>query len=311
MNARPLVSVVMPAYNAEGTIARAVQSVLDQTISDLELIVCEDASTDATFRVASSFADSRVRVIRNEVNLGEGRSRDRAISCSLGKWIAVIDADDAWHPDRLRRLLAATGGESEVAVFDDILICRHLERNGDLSPWRPIRGTKAFGAKNLNPTPVALEEYIQSDRLLIKPLIPTTFLHRNLIKHSSRSFGADSEFFIKLGLAGLAFKYLPEPLYLYRVSPLSATARSRKPQMREMLQEIRACSDLPESIRIALDNKISKLHSDEYVFLAAEKVIAGDILGAVRMFVTRPGHFASSSTKILNAMRYRLHRLWL
>lgn len=98
------VSVVVPAFNAERTIEAAVESVLAQTHSDFELIVCDDASADKTPDIVLSYADERVRLVKNTRNLGEGSSRDKAIAAAHGEWIAVLDADDAWSPDRLEKL---------------------------------------------------------------------------------------------------------------------------------------------------------------------------------------------------------------
>src|SRR5947207_1048297 len=105
----PRVSILVPAYNAAPFLNRAVRSALHQTMADVEVIVVNDASTDATLEVAQSLAaeDRRVRVLSNEVNLGEARTRNRALAAAGGTWIALLDADDAWLPSRLERMLAA------------------------------------------------------------------------------------------------------------------------------------------------------------------------------------------------------------
>jgi len=74
-----LVSVVIPAFNAEKYIGMAIESVLSQTYPDWELIIVDDASTDGTFRVATGYRDSRIKVLKNEKNMGPGLSRNRAI----------------------------------------------------------------------------------------------------------------------------------------------------------------------------------------------------------------------------------------
>jgi len=71
----PLVSVIMPAYNAENYIDTAIRSILNQTLTDWELLIVDDASTDRTYEIARSYRDCRVKVIRNEVNKGPGFSR--------------------------------------------------------------------------------------------------------------------------------------------------------------------------------------------------------------------------------------------
>jgi len=99
-NTAPRVSVIIPAYNAVAHLRRAVESALGQTMSDLEIIIVDDASTDATLEIAGRIAaqDSRVRVLHNERNSGPSVSRNRAIAAARGEWIAILDADDSWFP---------------------------------------------------------------------------------------------------------------------------------------------------------------------------------------------------------------------
>src|SRR5690606_9117357 len=113
------VSVIVAAWNSERTIGATLESVLSQSMGNLEIIVCDDASSDKTSDVVRSFDDDRIKLITNPTNLGAGPSRDRAIADANANWIAFIDADDVWLPTRLEVLLKATNNECDVAVFDD------------------------------------------------------------------------------------------------------------------------------------------------------------------------------------------------
>jgi glycosyltransferase involved in cell wall biosynthesis len=103
----PLVSVVIPAYNAAGHLRSTIDSVLAQTYPVFEVIVVDDGSSDDTSRVAQTFAavDSRVRVIR-QANGGVGAARNAGIRASRGKYIAPLDADDLWAPTKLEQQVA-------------------------------------------------------------------------------------------------------------------------------------------------------------------------------------------------------------
>ncbi len=96
MTTGPLVSILMTAYNREQHIADAIESVLNSTYSNFELIIVDDCSTDKTVAIASAFAekDSRVKVYRNEKNLGDYPNRNKAASYANGKYIKYVDADD-------------------------------------------------------------------------------------------------------------------------------------------------------------------------------------------------------------------------
>jgi glycosyltransferase involved in cell wall biosynthesis len=101
----PAVSVVLPTYNRADTVGRAIESVLVQSLSDLELIVIDDGSTDDSETVFAAFADPRMRVVRNEVNRGVSAARNKGILQSRGQFIAFQDSDDIWRPQKLARQL--------------------------------------------------------------------------------------------------------------------------------------------------------------------------------------------------------------
>lgn len=95
---RPLVSVVMAAHNAEAFIGQALASMLGQTLRDLEVIVVDDASTDATAAVVRDLHDSRVVLVSLETNRGAAAARNVALRRARGKYIAIMDADDVSWP---------------------------------------------------------------------------------------------------------------------------------------------------------------------------------------------------------------------
>lgn len=96
----PLISVIIPAYNAEKTIGKTIQSVLDQTLTDFEAIVINDGSTDQTLAVLEAIEDPRVQVFTFP-NAGPQKSRNRGIEKAQGQYLAFLDADDLWTKDKL------------------------------------------------------------------------------------------------------------------------------------------------------------------------------------------------------------------
>lgn len=103
MSASPLVSVNMPAFNAGKYIAEAIQSVIDQTYQNWELIIINDFSTDNTKEEIAKFNDPRIKVFNNSQNEGIVYTRNRALHYSQGKYVAVLDADDVFLPEKLSR----------------------------------------------------------------------------------------------------------------------------------------------------------------------------------------------------------------
>lgn len=105
----PVVSVVVPAFNAAAYISPALQSVLAQTYRDIEVLVVDDASTDGTVAVVTALAaaDRRIRLIRRATNGGPAAARNAGLAAAAGRYTAFLDADDTWLPDKLARQVAA------------------------------------------------------------------------------------------------------------------------------------------------------------------------------------------------------------
>jgi glycosyltransferase involved in cell wall biosynthesis len=113
---RPLVSIIMAAYNAGDSIGPAIQSILAQTYDNFELIIVDDASRDNTIDVVQSFQDPRILLFKNQQNLKAGKSRNIAIDASKGRYIAVSDADDLNMPTRLQDQVDFLEAHPEVDV---------------------------------------------------------------------------------------------------------------------------------------------------------------------------------------------------
>jgi glycosyltransferase involved in cell wall biosynthesis len=105
----PLVSVCIPVYNTERFIADAVRSALSQTYRDLEIVIVDNASTDTTPQILASFTDPRIRLFRNDENIGAAGNFNRAVSLARGRYLKVLCADDVLYPSCL---------EQQVAIFE-------------------------------------------------------------------------------------------------------------------------------------------------------------------------------------------------
>ena len=96
----------MPSYNTEEYIAQSIESVICQTYKNWELIIVDDCSTDKTKEIVNSFSDSRIKFIQNNYNRGAAICRNRALSEAKGIWIAFLDSDDIWMPDKLEKQIS-------------------------------------------------------------------------------------------------------------------------------------------------------------------------------------------------------------
>jgi succinoglycan biosynthesis protein ExoO len=225
----PYVSVIIPAYNVAGYLERTLDSALTQTISVFEVIVVDDASSDTTFEVASSVAarDARVRVLRNESNRGPAASRNRAMHAARGEWIALLDGDDAWRPERLERMMAyATNAD---VISDDVyVVARSRTKPGEYMFWSLLRER---GLTLTKPRWLSLRDFVGYDIGLIHPIFRRTFLtsHRLAYNPSPSLRGIeDFHFYFEILWKGARWLQLPRAYYLWtsgRVGSLTSNQR--------------------------------------------------------------------------------------
>ena len=107
MENQPLISVIMPCYNMEAFVADSIRSVIGQSYPNWELLITDDASTDGTVDILKAFCeqDQRILIEAKERNSGIADTRNRCIQRAQGRFLAFLDADDLWHPDKLERQL--------------------------------------------------------------------------------------------------------------------------------------------------------------------------------------------------------------
>ena len=112
----PLVTVLMPVYNGLPYLREAIDSVLQQTLTDYEFLIIDDASTDGSVACIRSYRDPRIRLVRNEKNLGTSGSMNKGIELARSKYIARIDQDDVCLPERLHEQLAFLENRPDLAI---------------------------------------------------------------------------------------------------------------------------------------------------------------------------------------------------
>ncbi len=164
------VSVIIPAYNSEKFIAEAIRSVLRQTYADLEILIIDDGSTDATGDVARGFSDPRIKYIRRE-NGGTAAARNTGIKNSTGVYIAFLDHDDIWMPDKIERqvgFLEETGAKAVFCNGIEIPSERPMLADGILETGvHDLYESTLSGKSNLTPSSLLInKEAIEKTRLL-------------------------------------------------------------------------------------------------------------------------------------------------
>lgn len=121
----------MPSYNTAKYIGDSIESVLAQTYSNWELIIVDDCSSDNTDEIVAKFTDKRIRYLKNEKNSGAAVSRNYALREAKGKWIAFLDSDDLWHPQKLEKQLAFMKAKGYKFTYTDY----QIQLNGRWLPY--------------------------------------------------------------------------------------------------------------------------------------------------------------------------------
>jgi len=142
-----LVSVIMPAYNTQSTISDSINSVLTQTYTNWELIIVNDRSTDDTASIAKNFAaaDHRIHLHTNEQNIGCAATRNVAMSKARGEWLAFLDSDDLWLPDKLEKQLQFANETSASITYT---ATSYINKYGEISNYI-LPAEREFSYKSL------------------------------------------------------------------------------------------------------------------------------------------------------------------
>jgi glycosyltransferase involved in cell wall biosynthesis len=220
-----LISVVIPVYNRETKILRAIAGVGAQTYGNIEIVVVDDASTDGTAAAVEGLDDPRVRLVRHDRNRGAGAARNSGVEAARGDWIAFQDSDDDWLPEKLARQAAMM-----AALPDDYvgLFCTKIDYGVDED--------RRYGPRRSCCIPhpdEAIESGDLHPRLLRGNIIgPQTTLISKAAYRAAGGFDTrlrnnnDWDFFIRLSAQG-RIGFLDDPLVVVMYSPDSISRNAR------------------------------------------------------------------------------------
>ncbi|WP_309472836.1 glycosyltransferase family 2 protein [Nostoc sp. ATCC 53789] len=232
----PKVSVIIPAYNTEAYIAKSIESALEQTLNDIEVIIVDDGSSDQTVEIAKSFTDQRIKLIVNQENLGASVARNRALRAARGEWVAVLDSDDWYAPERLEKLVFLAEKTNADMIADDL----YLIQDGATSPWSTL--IEESGERINEVFQVDIVYFVETDVYgqpglhlgLSKPLFKREFLLKHGIRYDEEiRMGQDFWLDMKCLIKGARFFIEPKPYYFYRSRPGSLVYQSPLPRLNQ------------------------------------------------------------------------------
>lgn len=304
------VSVIIPAHNAGEYVREAIGSALAQTRRDIEVIVVDDGSADATWEAISACAkhDGRVVPVRRERRGGPAVARNAAIGRARGRWIAVLDADDLFMPERLERLV----GLAEAADAD--LLADNL-RECDFATGEPL-GLHFPDEAMAYPDPLPLVELVRRDMPdtpgrsrfgFIKPVIRRDFLLRHGIGYAEDVLASqDFLLYFECVARGARLRLTPEAWYIYRLRAGSISTRRDSTLYRSAANRrmLRAASALGDREVVALLRRRQRLIDFDSFALSVER---GDVAGALRhAHCGHPARLLRHARVVAGAARRRL-----
>jgi succinoglycan biosynthesis protein ExoO len=259
-----LISIIMANYKGATFLPEAIASVLSQTHSDLEIIICDDASPDASVPLIHEWMtrDSRIQLVVTPRNAGPAAARNCAISLAKGDWLAIMDSDDLIHPHRLERLVAAALLHRADIIADDLVYFGDsVHLNGQtlmqsMSPASPFFvDTELFLQANGRSTKVPAFGYL-------KPLIRRSCLGE-MTYDETLKIGEDYDLVLRLLLNGARYAVVPDPMYLYRRHKASVSHRISAENIQAMLSAIDRLPPLPSvGCKISVDKWCAQLAAD-------------------------------------------------
>ena len=210
----PAVSVVLPAYNCGRWLGLAIESVLQQTFADFEIIIVNDGSTDNTEQIIHSFNDQRINYVKNEKNEGLIYSLNKAIDSSRGKYIARMDSDDICRPERLaKKKLFLDQNEDITVVASTVILINDQGEN-----------TVAWPLDQQTITPGQIKRAILKQNCVVHP---TVMMRSEVIKElkykSYQKNIEDYDLWLRMLSRGHKIAKIKEPLLLYRIHGDSIT----------------------------------------------------------------------------------------
>ena len=244
----PLISVILPVYNGEQTIGETIKSVLNQTFSDLELIVINDGSQDSTLEVISLIKDPRINVF-SYPNAGQAASRNRGLARACGEYIAFIDADDLWTADKLEAQLTALQENPQAAVaysWSD-----YINESGQF-----LRKGSHITINGNAYAKLLLLDFLDNGS---NPLIRTQALTEVGIFDVSLTPAEDWDMWLRLASC-YEFVAVPSPQILYRVSANSMSANVVRLEAASLQVIERAFAQAPASLQYLKKYSLANLY---------------------------------------------------
>lgn len=248
---QPSVSIITPAYNAEKFIKETIKSVLEQTLSDWELIVIDDGSTDDTAKIVKSFLDSRI-IFTQQINAGVSSARNKGLELAKGKYITFLDADDILPPRSLEVRIKYLESNPDIELVDGNISVKDMDMKNDIRIYEPYYNGL------LLPRLVALDSQVFFNVCyMFKREILSNVRFKEKMTHAE-----DLLFYMELSnLYSVNYGFVPETIYWYRIGHTSAMTNldGLEDGYLQLIQEVKKLHNISKIDFFIFKTKIAKI----------------------------------------------------
>lgn len=210
-----MISVIIPVYNSEKYLRKCLDSVINQTYKDLEIICVDDCSSDNSLAILNEYAqrDSRIKVLRNESNINVGPSRNRGLDAATGKYVHFMDSDDWLELDAYETLMNTYEklGDIDLLYFYSRKVS---DKSNKPLKWTHFDGKQPKDVCNIRTNPEIIYTWVN---YVYNKLFLREFLVNNDIKFNSYPCFEDQEYALKILVNAKSIYYVDKVLYNYRV----------------------------------------------------------------------------------------------
>ena len=313
-------TIAIPVFNSAATLARCLRSAMNQTRRDIEILVLDDCSTDSSAEIARSFAqeDGRIHLMSAATNQGKPHAMNQMVQRARGRWLAVLDADDAFHPERLERLIEAAEA-AQVEMAADNLV--YIDSGADIVVRTAFETGKSPRLLSRKDLAFHSNSYAEFDFGILKPVMRVEFLRRHDIAYYERTrLAEDFYYLMNFFVAGGRAVLLSEPLY-YWTMPFGTISRQwtstgsgswrydYRPALQANEHFIRIMAERGEHDIVAmLRGRSRQYHAMIHYLNAQRRASEGAWFRSLAIIAAHPSTYALLLRRVAGRIRRRLSR---
>lgn len=318
--AQPAATIAIPVFNSASTLERCIRSAMAQTRTDIEILVLDDCSTDNSAAIAQALAREDPRVVPLSVtpNRGKPHAMNQMTRRATGRWLAVLDADDAFHPERLERLIDAAEREGVEMAADNLV---YIDSGADAVVRTAFDTGVPPRTLSRQDLLSGSDSYAEFDFGILKPLMRLDFLRRHgLAYHEQTRLAEDFYYLMNFFVAGGRGVLLGEALY-YWTMPFGTISRQwtatgsgswrydYRPALRANEHFIEAMQARGEHDVVAMLRARSRQYRAMIPYLDAQRQAAeGAWLRSLATITTHPGTYTLLARRVVGRIWRRLRR---